>query len=142
MRLFLRVSAEKQQKIEREGYSMTLSETYEKMGGNYKDVIGRFYSQELVDRFLRKFPDDPSMQDLREAFEKGESKDAFCAAHTLKGVCQSLAITNLLRLLSPMTELLRKGDLEQARLLLPEAEKQYDITINAIREYMADAQKA
>lgn len=98
---------------------MTLSETYDKMGGDYKDVIGRFYSADLVERFLKKFPDDQSYSSLCEAFAQNDVKTAFCAAHTLKGICQNLAIANLAQPLCTMTELLRAERLEEARVLLP-----------------------
>ena len=124
----------------REGNRMTLRETYNKMGGDYNDVIGRFYSEALIDRFLRKFPEDPSFQELEKAFAAGETRDAFCAAHTLKGICQSLAIANLLVPLKPMTELLRSNKFAEAQLLQDEVEKQYWITMSAIREYIADHQ--
>ena len=96
---------------------MTLSETYDKMGGDYKDVIGRFYSADLIQRFLKKFPDDPSYHNLCEAFAQNDVKAAFCAAHTLKGICQNLAIANLAQPLCTMTELLRAEQLEEARTL-------------------------
>lgn len=114
---------------------MTLSETYDKMGGDYKDVIGRFYSADLVERFLKKFPDDQSYSKLCEAFAQNDVKTAFCAAHTLKGICQNLAIANLAKPLCTMTELLRAERLEEARVLLPEVQTQYGITVEAIREY-------
>ena len=121
--------------ISREGCNMTLSETYDKMGGDYKDVIGRFYSADLVERFLKKFPDDQSYSNLCEAFAQNDVKAAFCAAHTLKGICQNLAIANLAQPLCTMTELLRAERLEEARALLPEVQTQYGITAEAIREY-------
>lgn len=121
--------------IGREGCSMTLSEAYDKMGGDYKDVIGRFYSADLVERFLKKFPDDQSYSKLCEAFAQNDVKTAFCAAHTLKGICQNLAIANLAQPLYTMTELLRAERLEEARVLLPEVQTQYGITVEAIREY-------
>lgn len=117
---------------------MTLKETYDKMGGDYKDVMSRFYSEDLIGRFLRKFPDDPSFRELEDAFAAGETRDAFCAAHTLKGICQSLSISNLLAPLKEMTELLRDKDLAAAQTLQSEVEKQYDITLTAIQEYIAD----
>lgn len=120
---------------------MTLNETYDKMGGNYKDVIGRFYSQDLVERFLKKFPDDPSYSELLEAFEAGDVKAAFCASHTLKGICQSLSISNLIQPLRTMTELLRAEKLEEARALLPQVQTQYGITVEAIREYCEKTEK-
>lgn len=117
---------------------MTLKETYDKMGGDYKDVMSRFYREDLIGRFLRKFPDDPSFRELEDAFAAGETRDAFCAAHTLKGICQSLALSNLLTPLKEMTELLRDKDLAAAQTLQGEVEKQYDITLTAIQEYIAD----
>ena len=106
--------------IGREGCSMTLSETY---------------SADLVERFLKKFPDDQSYSKLCEAFAQNDVKTAFCAAHTLKGICQNLAIANLAQPLCTMTELLRAERLEEARVLLPEVQTQYGITVEAIREY-------
>lgn len=123
----------------REGKGMTLKQTYDKMGGDYKDVMSRFYSEELIGRFLRKFPDDPSFRKLEEAFAAGETRDAFCSAHTLKGICQSLAIINLLAPLKEMTELLRDKDLAAAQTFQGEVEKQYGITLAAIQEYIADS---
>lgn len=114
---------------------MTLKETYTKMGGDYEDVLGRFYDEEMIGRFLRKFLDDPSFQELKAAFEEKNIRDAFCAAHTLRGICQDLAITNLCEPMHDMTELLRGEDLREAEKLLPEVEKEYKTTMDVIRSY-------
>ena len=113
---------------------MTLRECYRQMGGNYDDVVGRFYSEPLVGRFLIKFLEDPCFEQLTEAFAAGNVKDAFCAAHTLKGICQNLSLGGLGRPLVEMTERLRAEDLEGGRELLEEVQRNYHNTIRSYQE--------
>ena len=60
-------------------------------------------------------------------------KEAFRAAHTLKGVCQNLGFTNLYQPTYDLTEVLRTGTLEGTKELFDSVACQYKITINAIR---------
>ena len=114
---------------------MTIEQAYEKMGADYNGVLTRFMSEALVTRFAGKFLTDPSFDALKNALAAKDVASAFCAAHTLKGICQNLAIANLAQPLCTMTELLRAEQLEEARALLPEVQAQYGITAEAIREY-------
>ena len=99
---------------------MTIEQAYEKMGADYNGVLTRFMSEALVTRFAGKFLTDPSFDALKNALAAKDVASAFCAAHTLKGICQNLAIANLAQPLCTMTELLRAERLEEARALLPE----------------------
>ena len=75
---------------------MSIEECYRQIGGDYNQVLARLMTPKLVARFIAKFLGDNSFDLLRTALEQGNCKEAFRAAHTLKGVCQSLGLGNLL----------------------------------------------
>ena len=70
----------------------------------------------LVEKFARKFLDDPSYQTLVETMDKADYEEAFRAAHTLKGVCANLGFTQLFKVSSDLTEELRGGNPDAAKL--------------------------
>lgn len=88
---------------------MTLKECYAAMGGNYDEVIGRLHSERLVQKFALKFLDDPSYALLCTSLENKNYEEAFRASHTIKGVCQNLALTKLYESSNRLTESLRNG---------------------------------
>ena len=85
-------------------------EVYEKIGGDYDDVVRRLMGEKLVRKFLLKFLDDKSYADLERTLSEGDYKEAFRAAHTLKGVCQNLSLISLYQVSSQLTEELRNED--------------------------------
>ena len=89
---------------------MELKEVYEKIGGDYDDVVRRLMGEKLVRKFLLKFLDDKSYVDLERTLSEGDYKEAFRAAHTLKGVCQNLSLISLYQVSSQLTEELRNED--------------------------------
>ena len=117
---------------------MTLKECYTAMGSDYEDVLGRLRSERLVQKFVLKFLDDLSYENLCKAMEAGAQEEAFRAAHTIKGMCQNLSFTKLVISGSRMTEALRSGDMDGARKLLPEVRADYECTVKAIRAYQAE----
>lgn len=86
---------------------MTIQECYEKMGGNYAEVVGRLRTDERVQKFLMLFMKDTSFQDLQHGIETNNVEEAFRAAHTLKGICGNLSLTKLLTIAEELTEALR-----------------------------------
>ena len=48
---------------------MTLKECYDALGGNYEDTVRRLYNEKLVEKFLFKFEEDPSFENLKKALE-------------------------------------------------------------------------
>ena len=109
------------------------------MGGNYAEVAKRLPSESLVKRFITKFPDDKSFAELSQAMQEGDRARAFRAAHTLKGVCQSLGLGNLLSSTQVMTELLRHQENEippQAQACFEDVRRDYDATVAAIKSFL------
>ncbi len=88
---------------------MTIKECYDACGANYEEVLGRLRSERLVTKFAGKFLADPSFNLLKTSLEGKDYEEAFRAAHTLKGVCQNLALTKLYLSSEKMAEVLRPG---------------------------------
>lgn len=87
-------------------------EFLEEKGFDVDGTMKRFLNNEaLYLKCLKKFLDDSSYDKLREAYEKGNSKEAFEGAHTMKGFVSNLGINNLYHLLIPMVEKLRVQDM-------------------------------
>lgn len=91
---------------------MTIQECYKKMGADYQEVLGRLYNEAMICKFVRMFLQDDSFQIMEEALRRGDVKEAFRGAHTLKGVCQNLGFSNLYAPTYTLTETLRAGQLE------------------------------
>ena len=79
-------------------------------------------SEALLERLLEKFPEDKNLPVLREALESGDPGRAAAAAHTLKGVCGNLSMTELYGLFTRQVDALRRGDLAAARALMADIE--------------------
>ena len=92
---------------------MTLQECYAALEGDYQEVLGRLYSEALVQKFVGKFLSDKSFQLLQDTLKAEDYEEAFRAAHTLKGT----------------------KDYDLALQLLPKVEGDYTRTAEAIQAY-------
>ena len=117
---------------------MTIQECYAALEGDYEEVLGRLYSDALVEKFVGKFLNDQSFQLLESSLKAGGYEEAFRAAHTLKGVCQNLSFTKLHQSSHEITEALRTKDYERALQLFPQVEADYIQTAQAIRSFRND----
>lgn len=88
---------------------MDLKECYVKLGGDYDEVLARLYSEDMIRRFLIKFLSDGTYDLLTEQLLLENYLEAFRAAHTLKGVCENLGLSDLCKSSSMLTEALRAG---------------------------------
>lgn len=89
---------------------MDLKECYVKLGGNYDEVLARLYSEDMIRRFLIKFLNDGTYDLLTEQLLLENYLEAFRAAHTLKGVCENLGLSDLCKSSSMLMEALRAGE--------------------------------
>lgn len=115
---------------------MTLEECYARMGGNYMDVKQRLRSEKLIDKFVRKFLDDPSFVQDEAALQAKDDRSAFMALHTLKGVSQNLGMESLYEAVKEDCELFRSGWSDEAAENADALRAVYDTTCQAIREYI------
>ena len=112
---------------------MTIQECYAQMGADYNEVFRRLYNEAMIRKFVLLFPKDDSFHNLEAALKEQNVKEAFRAAHTLKGVCQNLGFSNLYASAVTLTETLRADQLEGTAEQFAEVEKQYRITMAAIQ---------
>lgn len=113
---------------------MTVEECYKEMGGDYKEISHRFPSDMFIKKFAIKFLDDPSFPDLEKFLAEKNVPEAFRAVHTLKGVVQNLAFTQMYPTSVELTEILRAGKLDGTDELLAQLKEQYDLTIRCIQK--------
>lgn len=115
--------------------TMTLQECYEKMGGDYAEVLARLTSEERIAKYVVKFLEDPTYQMLCEARETGDHEAVFRIIHTLKGVSQNLGFGKLYEASCEMTEVVRGGIPLQDEELFQAVQKAYYETIAIITQY-------
>lgn len=116
---------------------MTLNECYERIGSDYTTAVGRMYGrEEMLMRFVKKFPADPTYPSLISSFEGGDISTAFRMAHTLKGLCLNLGFEKLQTSSSELTEALRNAEAvpPEAVPLFEKVKADYEETVNAIKE--------
>lgn len=110
----------------------SLEVAYNELGADYSDVKKRLMNEALVERFVGKFLEDQTFASLKAALEAKDAEAAFMAAHTFKGVCQNLGLSNLFVPVRDLTEVLRAGSLEGADELFSQLEEQYERTVSVI----------
>ena len=115
--------------------TMTLRECYEKMGGDYAEVLERLTNEERIAKYAVKFLEDPTYQMLCDAKNAGDSKAVFLNIHTLKGVSQNLGLGKLYEASYEMTEAVRGGKPLQDERLFEAVKKAYFETIAVIKQY-------
>lgn len=116
---------------------MTLRECYDKLGGDYDEVISRLRSERLVQKFVVKFLDDGSYATLARSVTEKNREEAFRAAHTIKGMCQNLSFTRLGRSADELTEALRNEWSDDAQALFEAVSEDYRRVSAAIEELKA-----
>lgn len=117
---------------------MSLKDCYTALGGNFDEVLGRLRSERMIQKFVLKFLNDGSFDNLCAAMKEGNTEEAFRAAHTIKGVCQNLSFTKLGQSSSELTEALRGGFSPEAEQLAEKVKSDYQQTVSAIREFEAE----
>lgn len=113
---------------------MTLKEFYEGIDSDYKNVIERLCNEEMIKKFVFKFPEDKSFNDLKDGLKENDSEKAFRAVHTLKGVCSNLGFDKLYEISNELTEKLRGGVSDNCDELYNEVERLYTDLIAKIEE--------
>jgi HPt (histidine-containing phosphotransfer) domain-containing protein len=117
---------------------MSLEQCYAALEGDYSGVTSRLGGERLVKKFILRFLDDASYENLKKNLADGNHEEAFRAAHTLKGVCQNLSLTKLYKSSSAVTEALRENRDGDAQSLMEGLTADYAQTVGAIEAFKAD----
>lgn len=87
-------------------------EELEAAGIRVNETLKRFMGNEqLMERFMKRFADDRTMDSLEAHIEAGNWEEAFKNVHTLKGVVGNLGMEELYQCASVLTEKLRAQDI-------------------------------
>ncbi|MGN0698525.1 MAG: Hpt domain-containing protein [Ruminiclostridium sp.] len=113
---------------------MTLEECYKALGGSYTDVLSRLMNDKMITKYLGKFTEDTSYNDIFTALANKDYETAFHAAHTLKGLCLNLGLENLYKSAFEVTEALRGKTNETTPEMLEELKTNYESSILAIKQ--------
>ncbi len=119
---------------------MTVRELYERIGGNYDEATSRLMNDALIGKFIVKFLDDTSYAQLMEGVEAADDEAIFRAAHTMKGVCGNLALTELFETSGQLTECYRAGNEDikaktDVDALVEKLKEQYAKAIEGIKAF-------
>jgi len=128
--------------LRRERTAMSLETCYKALEGDYPTVYNRLNKNErIIKKFVLKFLDDSSYDLLEQSIKVNDYKGAFRAAHTIKGICQNLSFTRLFTSVDVLAEALRnesKVDAEKLPELVQAVERDYKITVDAVRALQAE----
>lgn len=107
----------------------------EAAGVDVDSAMERFMNNDaLLERFMRKFKDDPNYRELLDAVEKKDTERAFTASHTLKGVSGNLSLAALQKKVSEQCEFFRAGDFEAGAAMMAGVTDEYKHVVNALNE--------
>ncbi|MDE5772538.1 MAG: Hpt domain-containing protein [Ruminococcus sp.] len=115
---------------------MGLKECYKELGGSFEEVSKRLPKESMIMKFVLKFLNDKSFENLTTAIENHDYSTAFMAAHTLKGVCQNLSFTRLYESSHLITEALRGDEHDESLIseLVKKVTEDYKVTADAIKK--------
>ena len=108
-------------------------------GMDVESALMRFMNNEgMLEKFLKKFKNDPSYKELIEACERKDVEAGFKAAHTLKGVAANFSFETLRAAVSDQTEEFRAGNLEPGVTLMDKVTTEYEKVVAAITKIYGD----
>ena len=116
---------------------MTLKEFYTALGGDYADVIERLHSEQIILKFLTRFVEDPIFDQLGQAMDEQNQKEAFALIHTFKGTAINMGLGNLAESAKQLTEAVRTEITPEAPALYEKLAKDYQDVLDGMHALQA-----
>lgn len=114
---------------------MTMMEALEKSGVNVVETLRRFGENVgLLERFIRKFPQDETFGKLEAAIQQQNYHEAELLAHTLKGTSANLGFQELSRRCADMVAALRGGRVAEMEFLFPAVSDEHQKIVGLLQE--------
>lgn len=105
-------------------------------GVDWDEILDRFMGNEdLIAKFMFKFLNDQSMNDLTKYLAEENISEAFKAVHTLKGVGANLGLKGFLTPVCELTEILRAGSMDGYEEKYNQIKPKYDELISILTKY-------
>ena len=89
---------------------MTVQELYNRIDGDYTQATNVLRMDKLIDKHIRKLPQNGVVDKLIEAGETMDATALFESAHAMKGVCGNLGLVKLAAAASELSEEFRPGN--------------------------------
>lgn len=74
---------------------MTMEELYYKIGGNYREVQTRLGNDKMIERFIKRFTQEKTIEQLKEAYDANDEKEIYNKICTFVEVCRSLSLSRM-----------------------------------------------
>ena len=144
---------------------MNIQEFYDSIDESYENVSSRMMgNQKLVEKFVRKFLDDPTYEQIKEdltllnelgfkylrmydpiryaeetckikeAVDKMDYDEILRTTHTMKGIASNLEFTHLQQKSAKAVDMIRAGQREEVLPVIGEIEKEYQKVIEQIQK--------
>ncbi len=114
---------------------MTIQEFYEKIGGDYEGVKGRLCNDDIIKRFVLKFLNEKSYEELLAAVEANDVVNAISATHKMKGVVSNLSFDRLFTVVTELLAWLRQENQDTINMeMVEKITEEYQKTISLIQE--------
>lgn len=95
-----------------------VEKTARELGEDLTPAVQRFGGNEsLYERFLKKFPQDPTAAALEKAVEQKNYEEVERSAHTLKGVAANLGLETLRTGSDALVQAVRRGEYQNVNSL-------------------------
>ena len=88
---------------------MTLEALYQAIDGDYEQALKVLRVEKLMDKHIRKLPQNKVFAALHAAGEGMDAEQLFENAHALKGVCSNLGLVKISEAASEIAEEFRPG---------------------------------
>mgnify|MGYP003229613010 FL=1 len=117
------------------GEVMNIQEFYDSIDESYENVSSRMMgNQKLVEKFVRKFLDDPTYGQIKEAVDKMDYDEILRTTYTMKGIASNLEFTHLQQKSAKAVDMIRAGQREEVLPVIGEIEKEYQKVIEQIQK--------
>lgn len=114
----------------------SILEELEDLGAETEDTLERFMGDEdMYLKYVRNFPDEPSMGRLEKAMEAKDYAAAEKAVHAMKGVVNNLGFLPLADATVDMLSELRDGNIEAATEAYGDVQDEYRRFCDVIEEW-------
>ena len=122
---------------------MTLAELYKAIGGDLDAALKVLRIEKLVNKHIRKLPDNEIFVSLSEAGRTMDPVMLFESAHAIKGVCANLGLVRMSETASEIADEFRPGSSRsftdaEVKERIDALEKMFAAAADEIRKYAAE----
>lgn len=119
---------------------MTLEALYQAIDGDYDQALKVLRVEKLLDKHIKKLPQNKVFASLRTAGESMDAEQLFESAHAMKGVCANLGLVKLSNAASDIAEEFRPGNSrsmtdEQVKAIVRDIDAMYQKAVRGIQTY-------